>query len=85
MFDAAGRVWITTSIRGSANPDYCKEGSSNTFAQYYPLARSAKQAGYYDPKTQKFTLIDRRRTAVSGLVPDRDRHQRRRQDHEAME
>jgi hypothetical protein len=58
MFDAAGRVWITTSIRGSANPDYCKEGSSNSFAQYYPLARSAKQAGYYDPKTQKFTLID---------------------------
>jgi hypothetical protein len=58
MFDATGRVWITTTIRPSANPDYCKEGSSNPFAQYYPLARSGKQAGYYDPKTQKFTLID---------------------------
>jgi hypothetical protein len=58
MFDATGRVWITTSIRSSPNPDYCKEGSSNPFAQYYPLARSSKQAGYYDPKTQTFTLID---------------------------
>jgi hypothetical protein len=58
MFDTTGRVWITTSIRAAANPDYCKEGSSNPFALYYPLARSGKQAGYYDPKTEKFTLID---------------------------
>jgi len=58
MYDATGRVWITTTIRGSANPAYCNEGSTNSFAQYYPLARSGKQAGYFDPKTQKFTLID---------------------------
>jgi hypothetical protein len=57
MFDAQGRVWITTTIRGTDNPPYCREGS-NRFAQYYPLARSFKQAGYYDPKTEKFTLID---------------------------
>ena len=56
MLDETGRVWITTSIRGQQNPDYCKEGSANPYAQYYPLGRSFKQAGYYDPKTQKFTL-----------------------------
>jgi hypothetical protein len=58
MFDEKGRIWITTTIRAAANPDYCKEGSGNPYAQYYPLARSGKQAGYYDPRTQKFTLID---------------------------
>ena len=58
MMDETGLVWITTSIRASANPPWCKEGSANPFAQYYPLARSFKQAGYYDPKTQKFALID---------------------------
>jgi len=58
MMDAAGRVWITTTIRASANPAWCKEGSDNPFAKYFPLARSGKQAGYFDPKTGKFTLID---------------------------
>jgi hypothetical protein len=58
MLDETGRVWITTSIRPQPNPDYCKEGSSNPYAQYYPINRSYKQAGYYDPKTQQFTLID---------------------------
>jgi hypothetical protein len=57
MMDAQGRVWITTSIRAGANPSYCKEGD-NKFAQYFPLERSGKQAGYYDPKTKQFTLID---------------------------
>jgi len=57
MMDAQGRVWITTSIRSGANPSYCKEGD-NKYAQYFPLERSGKQAGYYDAKTKKFTLID---------------------------
>jgi hypothetical protein len=58
MMDAAGRVWITTTIRGPQNPAWCRDGSLNTFAQYFPLATSGKQAGYFDPKTQRFTLID---------------------------
>ena len=56
MLDEHGRVWITTTIRAGANPSYCKEG--NKFAQYFPLERSGKQAGYYDPKTKQFTLVD---------------------------
>jgi hypothetical protein len=56
MLDEHGRVWITTTIRASANPSHCKEG--NKFAEYFPLERSGKQAGYYDPKTKEFVLID---------------------------
>jgi hypothetical protein len=58
MMDAVGRVWITTTHRTSPNPDWCKQGSDNKFAQYHPIERSGEQAGYYDPKTKQFTLID---------------------------
>ncbi len=58
MFDATGRIWITTSIRGPDNPSWCKEGSDSKYAKYFPLASSGHHAGYYDPKTRKFTLLD---------------------------
>lgn len=58
MMDERGRVWLTTTHREPDNPAWCKEGSKNKFAQYHPLARSGEQVGYYDPKTQGFTLID---------------------------
>jgi hypothetical protein len=58
MFDELGRVWITTSIRPQPNPPYCRDGSLNKYAEYYPLRNSGKQAGYYDPKTKQFTLVD---------------------------
>jgi hypothetical protein len=56
--DEHGRVWWASKIRGNDNPDYCKAGSSNKFAQYFPLNRSGKQAAVYDPGTDKITLID---------------------------
>jgi hypothetical protein len=58
MMDTTGRVWLTTAIRGSANPAWCKDGSTNRFAQYFPLESSTRQAAYFDPKTRTFTLID---------------------------
>ena len=58
MMDATGRVWLPTPHRPAANPAECKAGSTNKFAQYHPLERSGEQAGYYDPKTKEFTLID---------------------------
>ena len=58
MLDGQGRVWMTTAIRGRDNPDWCKEGSSHPSAKYFPLERSNRQAGYYDPETEKFVLID---------------------------
>lgn len=57
MMDRKGRVWLTSKIRDT-QPEWCREGSANKFAQYYPLNFSNRQASYYDPATGKFTLID---------------------------
>jgi hypothetical protein len=57
MMDERGRVWMTSKIR-DAQPDFCKEGSKNKYAQYQPLRSSFRQASYYDPATEKFELID---------------------------
>ena len=38
-------------LRGAATP-------SNKFAEWFPLRGSGRQASFYDPKTQQFTLID---------------------------
>jgi hypothetical protein len=57
MMDTSGRVWATSKIRND-EPAFCKEGSTNKYAQYYPLRFSARQASVYDPATGKFELID---------------------------
>src|SRR6266481_1322187 len=58
MFDAQGRVWITSRIRPSENPAFCKEGSSHPSAVLFPLKTSGRQLAVYDPKTKHFTLIN---------------------------
>lgn len=58
MMDKTGRVWITSAVRGADNPAWCKEGSDNKYAKYFPNNRSGRQLSYYDPKGDKFTLID---------------------------
>ena len=58
MMDGQGRVWMTHQIRGPGNPAWCQEGSSNRFAQYYPLERAARHVAYYDPASEEVTLID---------------------------
>lgn len=58
MFDSKGRLWLTSTVRGRANPAWCREGSANKFAQYFPTTNSIRQASFYDPKTGKFELID---------------------------
>jgi hypothetical protein len=57
MLDRKGRVWMTSKIRNE-EPEWCREGSDNKFAQYYPLNFSNRQASYYDPATGEFVLID---------------------------
>jgi hypothetical protein len=57
MMDRKGRVWMTSKIRNE-EPAWCREGSSNKFAKYYPLNFSNRQAAYYDPATGEFRLID---------------------------
>jgi len=58
IIDEKGRVWFTARIRPAANPDHCKQGSSLGSAKVAPLNESARQLSMYDPKTEKWTLID---------------------------
>ena len=58
--DSKGRVWVSARIRAPLQqPAFCKDGSINTFAKYFPIAGpSARQVEVYDPKTRQFTMID---------------------------
>jgi len=58
MIDSKERVWLTSKIRGNQEPEWCGDPAANKSAAYYPLTRSGRQAAYYDPKTQKFQLIE---------------------------
>ena len=58
MMDQKGRVWMTSTIRARTNADWCREGSDNDYAEFFPLGRSGRQASYYDPETERFVLID---------------------------
>jgi hypothetical protein len=57
MFDEKGRVWITSAVRPSANPDFCKEGSSHPSAKLFPLNSAGRHLQVYDPKTKELTHI----------------------------
>lgn len=63
--DQLGRVWFSSRNRGGSSvldggkqPDFCKAGSSNKFAQYFPLERGNKQVALYDPEKREFSEID---------------------------
>ena len=58
MMDQKGRTWFTTRIRPTANPAFCKAGSDHPSAKFFPLVGSGRQLSLWDPKTEKFTLID---------------------------
>jgi hypothetical protein len=58
MYDSQGRLWLTARIRPQANPAFCKAGSNHPSAKVFPVARSGRQAEFFDPKTRKITTID---------------------------
>src|SRR5437870_4816669 len=59
MIDSKGRVWTTSKIRGNQEPKWCNDASlGNKSADWFPLTNSARQTSYYDPKTQKWQLIE---------------------------
>ncbi len=58
MIDDAGRVWFTAKIRPDENPAFCKKGSDHPSAKLVPLDTSSRQLSVYDPKTQKWSLIN---------------------------
>jgi len=57
MLDAKGRVWLTSTIRPSANPAECREGSTNPSAKLYPMSAAGRHLAMYDPQTKKLTHI----------------------------
>ena len=57
MMDGQGRVWITSTVRPAANPDFCKNGTLHPSAKVFPLERANRHLAVYDPKTQKLTHI----------------------------
>ncbi len=58
MLDQRGRVWYTSRIRPTANPAFCKAGSSLISAKLTPVETSGRQLAVYDPATKKTDMID---------------------------
>ena len=58
MLDQKGRVWMTSTVRPFQNPDWCRDGSDNRYAQYHSLGRAGRHASYYDPAREQFVLVD---------------------------
>ncbi len=58
MFDERGRLWLAATVRGPANPDFCKAGSDHPSAKLFPLERAVRHLAMLDPKTQKYTFVD---------------------------
>ena len=57
MMDHEGRVWMTSSVQKFDNPEWCREGSSNRYAQYFPLNRAGRHASFYNPEDEDFALV----------------------------
>ena len=58
MMDEQGRMWFAARIRPAPNPAFCKAGSNHPSAKVVPMNESVRQVSMYDPKTDKWTLID---------------------------
>jgi hypothetical protein len=57
-YDEKSRVWFAARIRGPNNPDFCKKGSDHPSAKVFPLEQSGRQITMYDPKTEKFVMVN---------------------------
>ena len=58
MLGRDGRVWLSASVRGRENPEFCKAGSSHPSAKVFPLEESSRQVAVWDPKTNKYMFVD---------------------------
>jgi len=69
--DSQGRVWFRMGDHKPTSA-FCKPGSSNPFAQLYPIEQSGTDIEYYDPKTHTFGTVD---TCAAGqhLIFDDDK------------
>jgi hypothetical protein len=58
MIDHKGRAWFTARIHGPKASAFCGKGSEHPSAKLFPVERSGRSLAMYDPKTDKFTLVD---------------------------
>lgn len=62
MMDAKGRIWSTSfSYNPDQHPDWCKPGSDNPFAQFYPMKSATgrpSQVSVYDPVTEEIKSLE---------------------------
>src|SRR5262249_24469471 len=74
VMDGHGRVFVTARIRAPPDqPAFCKDGTQNRYARYFPLAGpSARQVEMYDPKTKQITMIDTCFAADHNHLDDKD-------------
>jgi hypothetical protein len=72
--DGKGRVWVTSRIRTpQQQPAFCKDGTINKFAKYYPLPGPAgRQVQVYDPKTKQFAAVDTCFAADHNHIDEKD-------------
>jgi len=55
--DERGRLWLTAKINETANPAFCRAGSTNKFAQADPLDESTRHVAIYDPRSGQWETI----------------------------
>lgn len=58
MLDNSGRVWMTSKIRAQQAGAWCSDAAANKYVAWFGAKNGGRQASYYDPKTQKFALIE---------------------------
>jgi hypothetical protein len=57
MLDATGRLWLTSTVRPSANPDFCRAGSTHPSARLTPVNNAGRHLAVYDPRTKQLKHI----------------------------
>jgi hypothetical protein len=57
MLDERGRLWLTARIRPSANPAFCREGSSHPSARAFPVENAGRHLALWDPATKELKHI----------------------------
>ena len=58
VMDQKGRPWMMAQIKSNSQPAFCKAGSTNKFARYFPIERGGSGAAMWDPKTEQWTMVD---------------------------
>jgi hypothetical protein len=59
IMDQNGKVWFSARFRRPENPSFCKDGpDALPAAKVAPVASSPRQMSVFDPKTNKWTLIN---------------------------